>query len=79
MANEKEINKIITYTHRKTLAPLLVQVVSIFEKLRNKNMKYIPKQQHKNSLAMKEKHRYTMYTYIIQFLMCYLLGFVSKT
>jgi hypothetical protein len=34
LANEKEINKIITYTHRETLAPLLVQVVSIFEKFK---------------------------------------------
>ena len=30
-------------------------------------------------IPMKEKHRHTMYTYSIEFLMCYLLGFVRKT
>ena len=30
-------------------------------------------------IEMREKLGYTMYTYIIEFLMCYLLGFVSKT
>jgi hypothetical protein len=28
---------------------------------------------------LKETYRHTMYTHIIEFLMCYLLGFVSKT
>ena len=29
--------------------------------------------------VVKETYMHTMYTHIIEFLMCYLLGFVSKT
>jgi hypothetical protein len=34
LLNEKETNKNIVYTQRETVAPLLVHVVSIFEKFK---------------------------------------------
>jgi hypothetical protein len=32
LPNEKETNKSIIYTHRETVAPLLIHIASIFEK-----------------------------------------------